>query len=574
MKYCSQCGKAMQDEDKFCINCGSSLLEARENIKPSPSSVAPPIGTSVAGMKTKIIIGSLLAFILVATGLYWKTFGNSDAQVASKMELAVKYINEQKYDEAILAYHEVIKIDKKEVKAYQGLEKVYTIQGQYDKSQQILQQGLQAVNNPDIIILTLSLAGLYADKDDWIAAEKTYQEIVDQDNSNLDACQGLAMIYAQEGKSDQGLDVLRQYLQVNSQDYRGYIALAEYYISIGDFDQAKQNIIESMNQEMNQSKAYEILGRLYEANWQDLKISAASAVKPEVKDMLTFYSAYRSGNYTEAINIYEANLSQQQGNQKAKILAAICYSKTGDIQHAQPLIQELASQSVNEWLMNDIAGYYLQTGDKAQAIQWAAKSLAVNDANAEAIQTLKQSGADPGLVNLYITKMLVSSWKSLRELDQILHYYGLMASEQADNFGQTVSLSGIEIGDTYETVINKLGNPMDIKHDVQKKGSENITGDSLIYNFGAVGISYFSNRVIFIRFDSNVMSTDRSIRIGDSLQKVVDAYGGSYADITGTNHELTRVYTFNNGMLAFDYNTDTVETIRLYRTPLQRQYVP
>lgn len=45
----------------------------------------------------------------------------ASAKVDQKLELAIKYLSEQKYQEAILAYQEVIKINSKNITAYNGI---------------------------------------------------------------------------------------------------------------------------------------------------------------------------------------------------------------------------------------------------------------------------------------------------------------------------------------------------------------------------------------------------------------------------------------------------------------------
>ncbi|MEN6391159.1 MAG: tetratricopeptide repeat protein [Syntrophomonas sp.] len=76
------------------------------------------------GKKLKILIGSLLALVLLAAGGFWgwQYFG-TEARTKAKLDLGVKYLSENDYEKAVLAFNEAIKIDPKEVKGYQGLAK-------------------------------------------------------------------------------------------------------------------------------------------------------------------------------------------------------------------------------------------------------------------------------------------------------------------------------------------------------------------------------------------------------------------------------------------------------------------
>ena len=86
-----------------------------------------------------------------------------EAGTEAKLELAIKYLSENKYEEAILAYQEVIDIDPKIVEAYKGISLAYTMQGENDKAEAILNQGLE--QNQDNKYLKLALAGVLIDAD-------------------------------------------------------------------------------------------------------------------------------------------------------------------------------------------------------------------------------------------------------------------------------------------------------------------------------------------------------------------------------------------------------------------------
>ena len=57
-----------------------------------------------------------------------------------KLAIANKYLMEQKYEEAILAFQEVIKIDPKNIKARIGLAQAYVVTEKYDKAEASLKE--------------------------------------------------------------------------------------------------------------------------------------------------------------------------------------------------------------------------------------------------------------------------------------------------------------------------------------------------------------------------------------------------------------------------------------------------
>lgn len=130
MQYCSRCGAPIEGNVRFCGSCGEMFTQPDTMAQVSYTAQNPGLG-----MKFKIIAGALLAVVLITGGfLGWNNF-SSQAQVEKKLELAVKYLSENKYEEAILAYNEAIKIDPKNVEARVGLARAYIGVGDFQKAE-------------------------------------------------------------------------------------------------------------------------------------------------------------------------------------------------------------------------------------------------------------------------------------------------------------------------------------------------------------------------------------------------------------------------------------------------------
>lgn len=70
MKYCSKCGTKLPVDAKFCGVCGSMITQLGEEIQEPGGSVGSPSQNPGKGMRFKIIIGTLIAVILVAGGIW------------------------------------------------------------------------------------------------------------------------------------------------------------------------------------------------------------------------------------------------------------------------------------------------------------------------------------------------------------------------------------------------------------------------------------------------------------------------------------------------------------------------
>ncbi len=378
----------------------------------------------IPGKKEKynFIYTMVLAILVFMVGCSGGGVSATSEKVAEKLEIAVKYLTENKFEEAILTYQEVIKIDNLAVKAYQGLGKVYVLQGKFEDAQKIYQQGAEALKDKAFLQLRLSLAGMYIDKGDLKAAEQIYKEIISQNPTCIEAYQGLALAYQQQGDKQKARAVLEDAVQMNNSDSRAYNALAGYYIENNQKDKAWGLLVYSLSLDINQTEAYIALKDLYSENWEELIQESTGINDQNIASMLEFYALYESGKYQEAFTVYERQLKQNPNNQKARVLAGIAAFHAGDKTKALELIKGLRTDHQNEWVMADIARYFMLTGEKEKAIEWAKKSFEVGE-NIEAVKILYEiySKDNSALAKIYVAKLVLYSWLPLSTIEQELY---------------------------------------------------------------------------------------------------------------------------------------------------------
>lgn len=457
MKYCGKCGMQLEDDDQFCTGCGSKV--GAVNAIDSGKSIVPgnPVSASnapVAPAKTnrkvkiKIIIGAFLAILIVAGGFWgWNTLG-TEARIQGKLDLAVKYLSENDYEKAILAFNDAVQIDPQEVKAYQGLARIYNIQGQYAEAKSTYDRGLAAVTAEKKPTLQIGLAGMYMDQGKLDSAEQAFQELIDSSKNCLEAYWGLAMIYQQKGDQTKAEAILRKAVENNPGEYRPYNTLALYLKQNSKSTEAFAAIEKSLSMEMNQQEVYLVISDLYKDKWAELRTKAAKSDNPQVAAMLEFYSYFAVKDYKKAASIYDEKLVQQTGNQKARIFAAIAMCKTEDKASADKIIAQLLKEKINGWLLSDLATYYVEAGEQKKAKDYALKALQANPSNLEAVAVLQTINSSDANAKVYTAQALLYNWKPVGKVKEDLRHFSLTI------YGSTNSTAQSQYGNTPGNIVN------------------------------------------------------------------------------------------------------------------------
>ncbi|MEQ8174820.1 MAG: tetratricopeptide repeat protein [Syntrophomonadaceae bacterium] len=498
--------------------------------------------------KKKIGIVALLAVVLaVGIGAVWWLRGTAD-RAQEKLDLAVKYISENDFDKAILAYNDAIKIDSKQVKAYQGLAKVYTLQGKYDEAKAVYDKGAAAVAASDQNTLRMGLAGMYIDKGQLTDAEKAFREIINGSQNCLEAYWGLTMVYQKQGDNTKAEAALRQAVEKYPENYRGYNTLALFLKQNGKADEAFSLVIKSLTLELNQQEAYLVLSDIYNGHWSDLRPKLTYATNQKIAAMLEFYSYYSANDFSKAMEIYKTKTYIQDGNQKVKLLTAIAMVKAGDKANAESLISQLFNENLNKCLLGDLALYYQAAGDSQKAKSIAISAIKTNGINLDAVAVLQNLNS--GEAKIYAAEYLLYNWKPVEKVKlelkaKTLPFPGTIntATESAlnkpaepavpvveDKKDDQKTLSGplllqdfklgpITLGMLVSEMESILGKP-------KKKFVDEIQQTEIIYDNLWVIQTYERNpRVIRINYQSGDFSTPRGIKIGSTKDDVIKCYG-------------------------------------------------
>lgn len=133
MAFCPNCGNRIPDGAKFCTNCGTNLVEEDKKKKGIPAAAG--------------ILAVLMLLAVLCGGGFLLYSRQPSVRIRRYLNLGMKYLAEEKYDEAVLAFEKVISIDPKRFEAYEGMADAYEGEGDYLKAVRALEQGVEAAED-------------------------------------------------------------------------------------------------------------------------------------------------------------------------------------------------------------------------------------------------------------------------------------------------------------------------------------------------------------------------------------------------------------------------------------------
>ncbi len=147
--FCNNCGNPLPDDAKFCTKCGAELSEENEVQAPSTEYVVPR-GFSSKRNIIIIVIAALMAIATITTIVAVNSTSAVSQDEQSSLQLARRYLSEQRYEQAIIEFERVISINPLNVEAYLGMAEAYIGLGDTEKALEILRKGLELTGDERI----------------------------------------------------------------------------------------------------------------------------------------------------------------------------------------------------------------------------------------------------------------------------------------------------------------------------------------------------------------------------------------------------------------------------------------
>lgn len=326
----------------------------------------------------KRIFSSFIIFGLLLSILTGCSKPIEAKSIEEKLALANKYVLDQKYDEAILTFQEIIKIDPKLIKPYVGIAHVYILEGKPDPAEKTLQDAIKVVDDKNSI--QIGLGNIYLVEQKYDQAEKSFLAIIGKDPKYQDAYEGLVQVYEAQTKVDKVIDILNQAIKNNPSNPKNYSLIATAYFQKGDKAKALDMIKTSLKMDTVENyDAIDALGNIYGQDWANLifegdKLLSANS-QDKVGALFKFYGLFNSGEYQKALEIYQTDQDYFR-NGRLKVDVALSFYRMGSKDKAKSIINTLNLDNIeNESYLIDLINYFKETGDKDKAIQLAKKGL-------------------------------------------------------------------------------------------------------------------------------------------------------------------------------------------------------
>ena len=173
--YCENCGKKIEDGSKFCLYCGAKVGEdVKERIAYVYTDTA---GNEEKGKKYKsgvIIAFAAVLVVLLAVFIGISIYNKPENRLSRALDLGQKYLLEEDYEQAIVAFNKVIEIEPMNADAYVGKAEAYIGLDNYDMAIEALEEGYQITKKDEKI--EDSLIGIYIEVVDDRIIMGSYKE--------------------------------------------------------------------------------------------------------------------------------------------------------------------------------------------------------------------------------------------------------------------------------------------------------------------------------------------------------------------------------------------------------------
>lgn len=192
-----------------------------------------------SGIKKWIFIGAAIVLGLLAAVLLG-IYNSPENRVSRQLDLGQKYLEEQNYEEAVVAFNQAIEIDDRCLEAYVGGIEAYKHLGDADELEDFYEKALEASQSLDGDILEENMDYV---KDIYLAATDVYSGDLNKTVEILE--EGLEVTEDNDVKQA----LVDSYLVIGKQhtDSRDYVSALEVYDRVLELDEQNNQLVKDLS---------------------------------------------------------------------------------------------------------------------------------------------------------------------------------------------------------------------------------------------------------------------------------------------------------------------------------------
>lgn len=227
----------------------------------------------------------------------------------NKIDKAYILVQEEKYDEAIILYQNMIDKEPKDDEAYLELADVYELKGEIALQEEVLKDGMDQAR--DLSLLQKVLAKYYMIHGREEEAYNLLVEILEHSGKNRFAYESLLDIYHDKGENDQFIKLYETFGDDIKNEYADALAVFKYAV-MGEAAKADKIVQEIDIENIKDHRVFEPLARyFYQINDREkiMEVSARGIKESEDRGIFRglLYAFENEGDVLVSFNQEDAN---------------------------------------------------------------------------------------------------------------------------------------------------------------------------------------------------------------------------------------------------------------------------
>jgi len=364
-------------------------------------------------------------FILVFSLFHSNIFSQNSDPIMNDYFNILKIKGEERYDEAIIKFKQMIKKHPEFNKSYKSLAETYIFLNDLEKGYQYFEQVIN--ENPGNPYAYYGLARLEFQNNELDAALDNLQKCIEIDPNYIDAYSpygGFTQVYQAKGELDSAIQFFNKLLDSNSENPCVHYALGRTYQKKYNWEKAVKYLQKTVELDSNFALAYHSNISIHQANgnYKDALESSRRLLEISTKQNNWQMQAYALSRFGSVYYFYGDYIN-----------ALFYYNK------AYKLAKNIGEKSREGIVLNNIAIVYAMLGYQHKALDFFKSSL----------ELVRKTGAR--LMEVGTLYNIGNVYKEINKFEEGIQYYQQsldLAREREYKYEESLALCGI--AETYE----------------------------------------------------------------------------------------------------------------------------